>query len=885
MKTQKTCLPSATGLALALIAFGCVLSFQSPAARFATTAADAARQSDLGAGDAYGKLPISFEANRGQTDDRVKFVARGSGYTLFLTHDEAVFQLRTAEPGRQKRQFGQLSNRLGSSSPAVRNRQSAVLRTKLIGASSNAQATGLDELPGKSNYFIGNDPKRWRTDIPTYARVRFAAVYPGVDVVYYGTQARQLEYDFVIAPKADPKVIKLGLAGAERVEVDGQGDLLLRLAGKQLRLEKPIVYQERDGVRQVIEGRYTLNYRQEVGFQIGAYDPTHALVIDPILTYSTFLGGTGEDTGIEVAVNEHGNAFVTGITTSVDFPTEPNGAKFGPGGGGSDAFVTKFSAAGNHLIYSTYLGGSDLENVYPSPEELGPIYGGIAINSNDEAYVTGLTKSANFPITPGAYQQSLKGLSDAFVTRLNASGNALLYSTLLGCNGVNAADGGQGIAVDALGQAYVTGHDYAGGLPVNGFATHAAGCDGYVVKLNAAGSGLLYSTYLGGNSCNLGWGIAVDANQNAFVMGETSSTNFPTTPGAFDASCGTNGACNGGSDFFITKVDTKLTGPASLTYSTYLGGSGEERVTYNGSIAVDSAGKLIYVTGLTASVSPADFPIKNAAQPLPNCTSLGCSAEAFITKLDISTPLQSGLGQIVYSTYLGGPGTEIGTGIAADVNGNAYVSGASGGTFPSTAGMSSCTDPGAFVAKLDATGAIKYATCISGLGQDTGLDIAIDPAGCAYITGFTESSNYPTVNAFQPLFAGGTGATPSDAFVTKLCSGLDHFNCYDVKSESGFQSFEVELRDQFERRIVTVVKPSMLCNPAAKCVDGDCTQVLNPEDHLVCYETKDARGTPNFERREVIVTNQFGQRQRLTVFSRANLLCVPSLKAHVNSSR
>jgi hypothetical protein len=610
-------------------------------------------------------------------------------------------------------------------------------------------------------------------------------------------------------------------------------------------------------------------------------------VIDPVLVYSTFLGGSGEDAGIEIAVNAHGDAFVTGLTTSLNFP----GAGAAPGGG-SDAFVTKFNAAGNQPIYSTYLGGSSKENYYDDLELPGVTYGGVAIDSSDNAYVTGLTRSADFPHPSGP---PLKGLSDAFVTKLNATGNALVYSRFLGCNGVNAADGGQAIAVDAFGQAYVTGFDYSGGLPAGGFATHSAGADGYVVKLNAAGSGILYSTYLGGNSSNFGWAIAVDANQNAFVTGETVSTNFPTTPGAFDTTCGTNGACNGNSDFFITKVDTKLTGPGSLIYSTYLGGSGEERVGYNGSIAVDAAGKLIYVTGLTASVKPADFPIKNAPQPLPNCYPSSCSPEAFITKLDISLPLKPGLpslDQIVYSTYLGGPGLEVGTGIAADAGGNAYVAGASGGTFPSTAGMSTCTDPGVFVAKLNATGAIQYATCISGAGQDTGLDLVIDPAGCVYVTGFTESYNYPTVNAFQPLFAGGTGATPSDAFVTKLCSGLDHFKCYDARAQDGFLPFSVKLTDQFEEEPVLVMRPTTLCNPVVKCVDDknpatppDCTPILNPDDHLVCYETRDDSGKPQFEQREVIVSNQFGKEQRLTVYRRKNLLCVPSLKAHIEARR
>jgi len=818
----------------------------------------------------YGKLPLSFEANQGQADRQVKFLARGSGYGLFLTANEAVLSLR--------------NERVGGNAHDSNDPPSTVLRMKLEGTNANPQIAGFAELPGKSNYFIGNDPRQWRTDIPTYAKVKYEGVYPGVDLVYYGTQGRQLEYDFVVAAGADPHQIKLSFAGADDLELVAEGDLLIRSNGRQMQMHKPVVYQEKDGAREEITGHYTLSGEQELGFDIAAYDAARPLVIDPVLAYSTFLGGTGEDTAVEIAVSAHGNAFVTGITTSLNFPTKPDGARFGPAGG-SDAFVTKFNAEGNQLIYSAYLGGSSNENYYPELEELGSTYGGIAIDSIGNAYLTGLTRSSDFPITPGTYQQTLKGLSDTFVTKLNATGNTILYSTFLGQNGVNAADGGQGVAVDALGQAYVTGHDYSGGLPVSGFSGHAAGCDGFVAKLNVTGSALVYSTYLGGNSCNLGWAIAVDQNQNAFVTGETSATNFPTTPGAFDTTCGTDGQCNGGiADFFITKVDTKLTGPGSLIYSTYLGGSGEERVVYNGSVAVDAAGELIYVTGLTASVAPADFPLKNPAQPLPSGGS-----DAFITKLDISLPLKSGLDQLVYSTYLGGPGTEIGTGIAADVDGNAYIAGASGGTFPSTEGLTSCIDPGAFVTKLSAVGEIKFATCISGLGQDTGLDIAIDPAGCAYVTGFTESSNYPTVNAFQPLFAGGTGSTPSDAFVTKLCSGLDHFKCYDVRAEQSFQPFPVTLVDQFEEESILVQRPVTLCNPVVKCVDDDhnsftppaSTQVLNPDDHLVCYETRDQSASPFFERRQVIVSNQFGQEQRLTVLRRTNLICLPSVKAHV----
>jgi hypothetical protein len=813
----------------------------------------------------YGNLPLSFEPNKGQTDSAVKFLARTSGYALFLTSDKVVFRFQ---------------NKHNSS-------DSSVLRMSLKDANRNPLISGLSELPGKTNYFIGNDSKKWRTDIPTYAKVKYESIYPGVDLIYHSTQSRQLEYDFVVAVGADPRQIKLVFSGADEVELLN-GDLVIKDEGREMRMHKPVVYQEKDGTRELINGQYTLSNEREVGFEIASYDRTRDLIIDPVIAYSTLLGGTGEDTAVEIVVSPLGNAYVTGLTTSINFPTEPDGARFGLGGG-SDVFVTKFNAAGNQLLYSTYLGGSSNENYYDDLELPGVTYGGIAIDVLGQAYVTGSTRSSDFPTTGNAYQQTLKGLSDTFVTKLSGNGNALAYSTYLGQNGVNAADGGQGIAVDGSGQAYVTGHDYSGGLPVNGFSNHSAGADGYIAKLNSTGTGLVYSTYLGGNHNNFGWSIALDNNQNAFISGETSSTDFPTTPGAFDTICGTDGQCNFDgefriADFFVTRVDTKIIGQLSLKYSTYLGGSGEERVTYNGSIAVSSSGDFIYVTGLTASTSPVDFPIKKAAQPLPNG-----EADAFITKFDISMPLKPPPDQLVYSTYLGGPGGEIGTGIAADVEGSAYITGASGGTFPSTEGQPGCIDPGAFVAKLGPFGEEKFAMCISGLGQDTGLDIAIDPSGCAYVTGFTESSNYPTVKAFQPLFAGGTGATPSDAFVTKLCSGPDHFKCYDVRAEDGFAPFPVTLVDQFEREPVLLQRPVTLCNPVAKCIDHDhnpatpldCTQVLNPDDHLVCYETRDDSGNPNFERREVIISNQFGQEQRLTVLRRSNLVCLPSLKQHV----
>jgi Beta-propeller repeat len=839
MNTRKICAAIITAGAFSLSLLGAFYFFKpSPATSDIPTAAKPDAASKAEAQAAYGKLPLQFEANRGQTDNQVKFLSRGHGYGLYLTETETVLKLRNKD---------------------------AVLRMKILGSNAQPKVTGAEQLPGKTNYFIGSDPRKWRTDVPTYAKVKYEAVYPGVDVVYYGAQGRELEYDFIVAPGADPKAIRLSFEGADKIELNEQGDLVLRLDDKPIHLRKPIVYQEKDGVRQEIASAYAVVGEREISFDIAAYDGSRTLVIDPVLAYSTYLGGTGQDAGLEIAVNAHGDAFVTGLTTSLDFPPAPAAPRLGPGGG-YDAFVVRLNAAGSALIYSTYLGGSDDENFHG-----GVSYGGIAIDDNDQAYVTGLTKSKDFPATAGALSTQLNGYSDAYVTKLNASGNAMLYSTFLGGKGF---DGAQGIAVDQFGQAYVTGQDESGDLPiVNGFQPiHSAGCssgykDGFVAKLNAAGSGLLYSSYFGGGACNLGWGIAVDSAQNVYVMGETVTPNFPVTANAFDPTF------NGVSDIFITKMNTNIVGPASLSYSTFLGGSGEERVTYSGGVAVDTAGQFIHVTGLTASVAPADFPVKNAAQPTPNGP-----YDAFITKLDTAQPPAN---QLVYSTYLGGGGGEFGAGIAVDINGNAYVAGSSGGTFPSTPGMPTCSDPGAFVVKLNAAGSIKYAACLSGAGQDSGLDVAVDPAGSAYVTGFSESANFPLVNPLQAVFAGG-GTPPSDGFITKLSEGLDHFKCYDVRPQQYFQPFDVRLRDQFETQTVKVLRPTTLCNPAIKCVGRDCTPVLNPDAHLVCYETADALGTPQFEQREVIVSNQFGKEQRLTVWRRKNQLCLPSLKAHVD---
>ena len=798
---------------------------------------------------AYGKLPLHFEANVGQTDENVKFLARGSGYTMFFTGSDTVLTFR--------------------------NRKSVSMR--LAGSKPNPTAKGIEKQVGTSNYFIGNDPKAWKTNVPMFAKAQFDDVYPGIDVIYYGTDQRQLEYDFIVKPGADPHSIRLGFEGTDKIRADSGGDLVLTVDKKELRIHQPKLYQDVEGTRKEIPGSFKLIGRNNVAFEVGSYDKSKTLVIDPILAYSTFLGGSGDDIGVGIEVNQHGDAVVTGLTISPNFPPSPAAPKLGPGGA-YDAFVAKISADGTHLMYSTYLGGSDDENLHG-----GFVYSDIAIDANGFAYVTGLTKSTDFPVfpNPGAYQATHSGgLADGYVTKLNPAGNGIVYSTYLGGIGF---DGNHAIAVDSSQQVYLTGYDGSGTIAANGFQpVHATACssgngDAFVAKLNSTGSSLLYYSYLGGNSCNLGSDITLDPDDDVHVMGETVATNLPTTIDAFDKTCGTDGTCNGGiADIFILKVNTNITGPGSLSYLTYLGGSGEERVAYSGGIAVDVT-EVIHVTAMTASTNPADFPIKNAAQPNPNCSSSTCPPEAFITKLKGN--------QLVYSTYLGGPGLDFGSGIKLDITGNAYVVGSSGGTFPSTQGMPTCTDPGVFVAKFSQFGVRQWAGCISGPGQDTGLDIAVDPAGCAYLTGWTESSSYPTVHALQPLFGGGSTIF-SDGFVTKVCNGLDHFKCYDVKGLDFFEPQIVTLRDQFEVETVRVMRPASLCTPVLKCIDHDnnpatpldCSQRLSTDDHLVCYEVRHESGSNIFGKRFVIVSNQFGKEQVLSVEKRENILCIPSLK-------
>jgi hypothetical protein len=540
--------------------------------------------------ESYGKLPLSFEANHGQTDTQVKFLSRTSVYSLFLTGDEAVLTLRGKKTDTSKAKIRSAAHTLPSGMAEFKT--CAVLRMKLVKANPAAKVTGVDELAGTSNYFIGNDPAKWRTNVPTYAKVKYEGIYSGIDLVYYGNQ-RQLEYDFIVGPGADPHRIAFDVRGAKRIRRDEHGDLVLKLDEGEIRWHKPVVYQVKNGARQEIAARYAITDTNRVGFDIAGYDASRQLYIDPLI-YSTYLGGSSGDGSYAIGVDSAGNAYVTGVTSSPDFPVTSGAFQTTIDAGGS-AFVTKFNPTGSALVYSTYLGGS------------GADYGqGIAVDTSGYAYLTGYTSSPDFPVTPGAFQTTCGNpnpgyCNNVFVTKLNPTGSALVYSSYLGGSGT---DTGYGVALDSADDAYVTGRTTSTDFPttLGAFQTTLKGSNNaFVSKINPTGSALVYSTYLGGSGGqDYGYAIAVDSAGNAYVTGVTDSTDFPVTPGAFQTVCKPIKNCF---DAFVSKFEP--TGSA-LVYSTYLGGSGQD---YGQGIAVDSAGNA-YVTGVTDSTN---FPVTHGA--------------------------------------------------------------------------------------------------------------------------------------------------------------------------------------------------------------------------------------------------------------------------------
>jgi hypothetical protein len=656
-----------------------------------------------------GQLPLSFEVNRGQADARVDFLARGQGYTLLLNGPEAVLRL--------------------AGSPESGN--AAVVRLEVVGGNAEAPAAGRDPLPGSVNYFLGNDPSRWLTDVATFGRVEYQGVYAGIDLVYYGTREGELEYDFVVAPGADPSVIALSFSGTSGVGLESNGDLVLEAGGGSLRQHKPVLYQTVGGARREVSGSYVVRDGGQVGFEVGAYDPGLPLVIDPVLSYGSYYGGSGTDQGLGAAVDSSGNIYLTGMTFSPNFPTQ---GPLQPGLlGTTDAFVVKLNAAGTARLYATYLGGGGTDTGRR-----------IAVDVAGNAYLVGQTNSNNWPLQ-GAFQSMVGGVQDAVVAKLNPAGSALVFSTYYGGS---LSDNGVGIAVDGPNNVYVTGQTSSFNLPtLSPFqpSIGGGGTDGFVAKFRTSGGQLDYATYLGGSGQDGGTGIAVDAAGNAHVTGSTASANFPrVSPLQPDL--------GGMSDAFVSKLN-----PAggALVYSTYVGGTLNDGGL---DIALDAQGRAV-VTGSTASVN---FPTARPIQGTHGDAGSGDGeTDAFLSRVAADGS------QLDYSTYHGGSSNDVGNAVALNAAGAAYVAGTTfSADFPTVRPVqgSRLGPSDAFLVRANGDGsALIFSTYQGGGSSETGSAVAVDAAGDGFLVGQTFSSDFPTVAPLQP-FSGGA----SDAFLARV---------------------------------------------------------------------------------------------------------------------
>jgi len=570
------------------------------------------------------KLPLTFEANQGQFDTKAQFQAHGNGFKFYLSATETILHLAKFEDTNLPPcQIGQIptqsttnvinaANSTAAPTPVTTSPPSAkqptcfdptetdgrvqrgvVLRMSLVGANSSPQLEGRNELPGKANYLLGQNPNNWHTNISLYSQVAAKQVYPGIDQLFQGGQG-ELEQDFVVAAGADPSLIATRYGGSDRLLINPNGELVVYSGQDEIHQPAPTIYQDLNGSKQIISGGYLLKGSKEVGFQIGAYDHSQPLIIDPLLSYSTYLGGSQDDNLFGVAVDSSGSAYVTGSTLSSNFPTISGSYKitYTTGiAGSTEAFVSKLNASGSGLVYSTFVGGTDND------------YGfGIAVDSNGNAYVAGKTKSNDFPtVNPYKLKYGVGGSgisTDAFVLELNAAGSSLLYSTYLGGSDTDAA---YGIALDSTNKVYVTGYSVSSSnnftMTTNAYqSSRRGGFEAFVSELDptiSGTTGLLYSTFYGGSGDEKGFGIAVGSDKSVYIVGYTTSSNITTTSGVAQTTAG------GGEDGFVARLNPLVTPTNQLVFATYLGGSQNDE---GQSLALDSSGNA-YITGYTYSAN------------------------------------------------------------------------------------------------------------------------------------------------------------------------------------------------------------------------------------------------------------------------------------------
>ncbi|GAB4287695.1 MAG: hypothetical protein Fur0025_21390 [Oscillatoriaceae cyanobacterium] len=691
---------------------------------------------------ATSNLPLSFIANAGQAAENVQALVKGAGHTIFFTPEEISFQMAAGET-------------------------SALVELTFPGANPSPIVAGKDLLPGVANFISGNNPSQWWTDVPTYESLVYQDLYPGIDLIYSG-QEGQLKSDFILDPGVDYNQIRLNYSGIEGMRIGDDGSLILDTPGGELTESPPIAFQEIDNQRVLVDASYVLLNNTQVGFAVGDYNRAYPLIIDPTLAYSTYLGGSGADIGSGIAVDGDGNVYITGSTTSVDFPNQnPLPASIT-----SDAFVTKLFKDGTRVMYSTYLGGvaNDAGN-------------GIAVDSDGNAYVAGVTASSNFPIQ-SPLQPEFGGNPDAFILKLNPNGNGIIYSTFLGGSGNDSASK---IVLDGDENAYVVGTTTSSDFPItgNGLQQEFGGAiDAFVAKIDKSGTSLAYATYLGGRDDEEGGDIAVDASGNVYVTGTTFSVNFPTTEGVFQRVMKNINFRQ--SDGFVSKLNADGSG---LVYSTYLGGSDDDK---GNGIAVDSAGSA-YITGSTGRLpvqvafNPdgrplpvfGDFPTQFPVQEDFSVIAGSFDTDGFVTKL---SPDGSGL---QYSTYLGGGfGIDTGMSIAVDAFGRAYVTGTTRSPdFPVAEAIQNTNkgEDDVFLTQFSPDGStLEYSTFLGGAKTDTVGDMALDNNGHLYLVGSSSSSDFPTESEFQGSLGGLT-----DVFLAKIVPT-------GVRVFKGFESF-VEL--------------------------------------------------------------------------------------------
>ena len=879
----------------------------------------AARADQQSARMALGQLPLSFEANRGQFPPEVQFASRGAGYKAFFTQNEAVFVLRkpgtaaTTSNGPNVKSQGTNAERAAQlqrerqERAAQRAAAKAVVRMSLVGANLAPAVSGMESLPGKINYFRGNDEAKWITDVPTFRKVSYAAVYPGVDLVYYG-KGRELEYDLVVAPGADPNQIAFNFDGAERLEVDGAtGSLVVHAAGgAQMRQGKPLIYQQVDGMKRAVSGGFTTNGNR-AGFSVGDYDRARPLVIDPaIRTYSTYLAGEDNDRVHDIAADADGNAYAVGWTQSQYFPTK-DAYQSGQDFDTDEAFITKFNPDGTQLIWSTYLGGGQPQVDLPNETLVTADDGayGVVLDSDRNVYVTGWTFSVDFPTRNGMQPHLADACcdSDSFITKLNASGDQLVFSTYFG--GAAGTDVGRAIALDSKNNVYVVGYTDSFAFPtthpiqpeIDARTSHFHGgeyFDGYLAKIDASGQFRVYSTYIGGDRNDIALGVKVDHDGNAYVTGWTESTRFdataspspttspfglfPTTTNAFQQSPGGTGSSRDG---FVTKVNAA---GSEYLYSTFLGGGGTDE-SWGIDLGTDRSA---YLTGYTNSgqqrpgqtapsgvvPDPNNFPTTASAFQSNN----NGGFDAFLTRLAPDG------GSLVYSTLIGGDANEggddfcycsidriDGAAVAVDLFGNAYITGWTESTFvpnpPGPNGPSAVplnfptkdafqpepgTSPGstppsrdAYVAMFNTNASgnasLVYSSFLGGSRNDEGEAITLDPNGNLFVAGWTQSDQGCSFGSGTETCGGADQASQNNDFPTTTGAFQEFPSSFDDGWVVGFVGGSAVIGENQPFMIF-----GQVTDQDGNPVEGVTITLTKPDDTTAPPTTTDAQGTYSF---------------------------------------